>query len=80
MELIYKEEAYTLVGACFEVYNELGCGFLEAVYQECLEIELSLRGIPFRPQADLGLVYQGRPLRQHYQPDFICYEKIIVEI
>jgi GxxExxY protein len=39
MEIIYKEEAYAIIGACFEVYNEMGCGFLEAVYQECLEIE-----------------------------------------
>ena len=80
MELIYKDEAYAIVGACFEVYNELGCGFLEAVYQEALEIELALRGIPFRPQAELGLVYKGRALKQIYQPDFICYEKIILEI
>src|SRR5579875_2083572 len=80
MELIYKDEAYAIVGACFEVYNELGCGFLEAVYQECLEMELTLRGIPFLPQAELGLVYKGRSLKQVYQPDFICYEKIILEI
>jgi GxxExxY protein len=80
MELIYKDEAYAIVGACFEVYNELGCGFLEAVYQECLGIELMLREIPFRPQAELGLVYKGRALKQVYQPDFICYEKIILEI
>jgi GxxExxY protein len=80
MELIYKDEAYAVIGACFEVYNELGCGFLEAVYQECLEMELTLRGIPFRPQAELGLTYKGRPLKQRYQPDFICYEKMILEI
>jgi GxxExxY protein len=80
MELIYKDEAYAVIGACFEVYNELGCGFLEAVYQECLEMELTLRGIPFRPQAALGLTYKGRPLKQRYQPDFICYEKMILEI
>jgi GxxExxY protein len=80
MELIYKDEAYAIVGACFEVYNELGCGFLEAVYQECLEMELTLRGVPFRPQAELGLVYKGRSLKQVYQPDFICYEKILLEI
>jgi GxxExxY protein len=80
MELLFKEEAYAIVGACFDVYNELGCGFLEAVYQECLDMELSLRGIPYRAQAELGLTYKGRPLKQHYQPDFICFEKIILEI
>ncbi len=80
MELIYKDEAFAIIGACFEVYNELGCGFLEAVYQECLEIELGMRGISFVPQAGLQLTYKGRPLKQQYQPDFICYEKIIVEL
>jgi len=80
MELIYKDEAYAIVGACFEVYNELGCGFLEAVYQECLEMELTLRGIPFRAQVELGLAYKGRALKQIYQPDFVCYEKVILEI
>jgi GxxExxY protein len=80
MDLIYKEEAFAIVGACFEVYKEKGCGFLEAVYQECLELELEMRGIPFKPQAELRLAYKGRPLKQFYQPDFICYDKIIVEI
>jgi GxxExxY protein len=80
MDLLYKEEAFAIIGACFEVYNEKGCGFLEAVYQECLEIEFELRGLPFRSKADLRLAYKGRQLKQFYQPDFICYEKIIVEI
>lgn len=79
-EIIYKEEAYAIVGACFEVYNEKGCGFLEPVYQECLEIELGLRGLPFVPQAELELSYKGRKLKKKYQPDFSCYGKIIVEI
>ena len=55
-------------------------GFLEAVYQECLEIELELRGIPFDPHADLHLTYKGRRLEQTYTPDFHCFGKIIVEI
>ncbi len=80
MELIYKDEAFAIVGACFDVFNEMGCGFLEAVYQECLEIELGLREIPFQPQADLRLSYKGRQLKKTYAPDFICYGKIIVEI
>jgi GxxExxY protein len=68
------------MGACFEVYREMGCGFLEAVYQECLELELADQSIPFRPQAELDLLYKGRRLKQQYVPDFIPYEKIILEI
>ena len=80
MEIIYKEESYAIIGACFEVYNEMGCGFVEPVYQECLEMELDLRVIPFRPQAELELSYKGRRLEQKYKPDFICFGKIILEI
>jgi GxxExxY protein len=79
-EIVFKEEAYAIIGACFEVYNDKGCGFLEAVYQECLEIELGLRQIAFLPQAELLLSYKGRPLRQRYIPDFLCFGKIVVEI
>ena len=79
-EIIYKDEAYAIIGACFEVYNEMGCGFLEAVYQECLELEFGFRGIAFRPQAELQLAYKGEPLKSRYYPDFICYDKIIIEI
>ncbi len=80
MDLLFKDESYAIIGACFEVYNDKGCGFLEAVYQECLELELGFRAIPFRPQAELELTYKGRPLRSRYYPDFLCFEKIIVEI
>ena len=80
MEIVYKDESYQIVGACFEVYNEKGCGFLEAVYQECLEIELGLQGIPYQAQQELALDYKRRPLRQVYKPDFICFDKIIVEL
>ena len=79
-EIIYKDESYRIMGACFEVYNEKGCGFTEPVYQECLEIELGMQAIPFEPQAHLPLAYKGHPLRQRFQPDFICFGKIIVEI
>ena len=74
-DLIYKDESFKIVGACFEVYNELGCGFLEPVYQECLEIELATQGIPFRAQDTLKLNYKGRLLKQVYEPDFICWER-----
>ena len=69
-----------ILGACFEVYNEKGCGFLEAVYQECMEIELGLQNIPFVAKKPLCLAYKNRPLRQTYEPDLICFEKIVVEL
>ena len=80
MELLFSEESYAILGACFEVYKEKGCGFLEAVYQECLELEFGFRGVPFVPQSELKLSYKGHPLKQRYTPDFICFDKIIVEI
>ncbi len=79
-KIIFKEESYAIQGAIFEVYREMGCGFLEAVYQECLEKELRLRGIPFVAQLELELFYKGDILKQKYRPDIICYEKIIVEL
>ncbi|MGH7137940.1 MAG: GxxExxY protein, partial [Pirellulales bacterium] len=80
MEIVFKDEAYEIMGACFAVYNEMGCGFAEPVYQECLTIELGLRGIPFVAQHELELRYKGRLLQQKYKPDFICFGKIILEI
>jgi GxxExxY protein len=80
MELIYKDERYGIIGACFEVYKDKGNGFLEAVYQECLEIEFGLKRIPYQVQVPLQLTYKGQSLNQVYKPDFICYSKIIVEI
>lgn len=78
--LIYEEESYSIKGACMEVYKTMGNGFLELVYQECLEIEFQKRGIPFVPQKPLTLTYQGQILKRTYQPDFVCFDKIIVEI
>ena len=80
MALVYKEESYRIIGACFEVYKEMGCGFLEAVYQECLGMEFAVQDIPFRSQCELGLSYKGQPLKQKYVPDFMCFDKIVVEI
>lgn len=79
-ELLYKEESYRIRGAVFEVYREMGCGFLEAVYQECLEKELRSQKIPFVSQLQLRLRYKGEELEQTYKPDFVCFEKIIVEL
>ena len=79
-KIIYKEECYSIQGAVFEVYREMGCGFLEAVYQECLEKELSKRNIPFISQKELKLFYKGEELIQKYKPDLICFDKIILEL
>ncbi|MEN9662813.1 MAG: hypothetical protein RL324_1762 [Verrucomicrobiota bacterium] len=79
-ELIYADECYRIVGACFEVYKDKGCGFLEGVFQECMELELELQGIPFVAQAPLALSYKGRPLKQKYVADLVCFDKIILEI
>ncbi len=79
-DILYKEECYGIQGAVFEVYKEMGCGFLEAVYQECLEREFRNRGIPFARKIELCLHYKGEPLEQRYEPDLICYGKIIIEL
>jgi len=79
-ELLYKDETYKIRGALFEVYKENGCGFLESVYQESLEIELGLQNIPFLPQPRLRLEYKGHELKSEFVPDLICFEKIIVEL
>ena len=79
-ELIYKDEAYRIIGACFEVYKEKGCGVLEAVYQECLELELGFQSVPFRARTPIALAYKGRPLKQRYVADLICFELILVEL
>lgn len=75
-----EQEGYDLMGAAFEVYNVEGHGFLEDVYQECMEVELSFRNIPFDAQKELLLYYKGKPLRQKYIPDFFVSSEIIVEI
>ena len=79
-KLILEKETYEILGACFDVYREKGCGFLEAVYQECLEIEFDLRGVPAKPLVTLPLSYKGRPLKKRYEADFVCYGKVLVEL
>jgi len=78
--IVFKEESYRIVGSCLEVYKQQGSGFLEAVYQACLAIEFRTREIPFIEQPRLALTYKGQRLDQFYQPDFLCFERIIVEI
>ena len=79
-KIVYKDESYKIIGACFNVYNTLGSGFLEQVYQECLEIELEKLGIPFVAQKEIEIKYGDIILKPKYKPDLICYGKIIVEL
>ena len=79
-ELIYKDEVYQIIGAAMEVYNQLGNGFLEAVYQDALVLELRLRKIAFQEQTLLELTYKGQTLRHTYVPDLIMFDKIVVEL
>ncbi len=79
-DILYKDEVYAIIGAAFEVYNTLGSGFLEAVYQEALAIELRLRQIPFQEQVPVAIEYKEETLRTKYYADFLCYSEIMVEI
>jgi len=79
-DILFKEESYRIMGACFEVHNVMGNGFLEPVYQECLQIEFGLQAIPFYQKRELDLRYKSQRLEQKYIPDFVCFDQIIVEI
>ena len=76
----FKDETYQVLGACFEVYNEMGCGFLKSVYQECLEKEITSCGIPFEAQQPIELVFKGQELQRTFSPDLLCFGKVIVEL
>jgi len=78
--LLYRDESYAIRGAVYEVYREMGSGFLESVYQECLQKEFLHRSIPFQSQVELILAYKGENLCQTYRADFICYDKILIEL
>jgi GxxExxY protein len=79
-EILFREKSYKIMGAMFEVYKELGCGFLEPVYQECIELELGDQKVPFVAQVQLKLKYKHHPLRSKYIPDAICCDKIVLEL
>ncbi len=79
-KLMYQDESFAVLGAAIEVHKVLGSGFLEAVYQEALEIELADRKVPFEPRKGLAVCYKGKPLRKAYEADLVCFEKIIVEL
>ena len=78
--LLYREEVFEIIGAAIDVHKELGNGFLEPVYQESLQIELTHRNIQFEAQKRLQLFYKEIALKKEYIPDFICFDKIVVEI
>ena len=77
---IYKEEGYKLMGAAFEVHNVQGYGMAEEIYQECLEIELEIRGIPFKAKQELRCFYKGRELKKRYFPDLFVFDALVVEL
>ena len=79
-EIIYEKESYTIIRACISVHKELGCGFLEAVYQEALAIEFRNYGIPFNQEMSLDIYFRNIKLNKKYIADFICYDKIILEL
>jgi len=79
-ELLLKEEVFRIVGAAMTVSQSLGSGFLEAVYQEAMEIELIECRIPFEPQKRIRIHYKDRLLKKEYIADFLCFNSIIVEI
>ena len=80
MDLMFENETFAIRGAIYEVYKTLGAGFLEGVYQEALELELSERRIPYKAQSEITIAYKGSQLRQTYRADIVCYDKVIVEL
>ena len=79
-DYLYESETYKIIGAMMEVHKTLGCGFLEAVYQEALAIEFNLRNIPYVREKKLILFYKNVKLEKFYVPDFLCYENIVVDL
>jgi GxxExxY protein len=79
-DILFQEESYRINSCIFEVNKKLGSGFLEAVYQEALEIELTKAGIPFERKKQIKILYDGKPLKHEYEADLVCYGKIIVEL
>ena len=80
IELLFKEEVFEIIGAAIEVHQEIGHDFLEAVYQEAIQIEMGRRQIPFEPRKSLRIRYKEQILQKGYIADLICYKKIIIEL
>jgi GxxExxY protein len=79
-DLLFEDESYKIRGAIFQVYTEMGCGYLEAVYHECLKREFELSGIPYVSKYKVDLMYKGELINKVYYPDYVCYNKIIIEL
>ena len=79
-EYLYKKESYAIIGAAMEVYNELGAGFLEAIYHDAMKIELSEQNIPFESEKPLTVCYRGQILAHEYFADLICYDRILAKL
>lgn len=79
-ELLYPQKSYAIVGAAMEVHKVIGMGFTEPVYQDALEIEFRLRGIPYEREKVLGVEYKGHTLDESFRVDFVCYNSIVVEL
>jgi GxxExxY protein len=79
-EFLLKDEGYAIRGACFNVYRDKGCGFSELVYHDCLLIEFAYQDIPFVYEPILELTCRGQPLRHTFEPDFLCFGEVVVEI
>lgn len=77
---LYRNESYRIIGCCMEVHKQLGCGFKEAVYQEALEMEFIENALLFEREKKLRIRYKENWLKKKYYPDFICFDKIIVEL
>lgn len=77
---MFERETYEIIGAAISVHNYLGCGFTEKVYQDAFEVELKLRNIPFQREQPYKVVYNGITLKSEFIPDFVCYNKIVVEL
>jgi len=79
-EIIFKEESYLIIGSCMRVHTQLGAGFLESVYQEALEKQFIKDGIPYVREKLLLIQFDGKPLKKRFRADFVCFDKIIVEL
>ena len=79
-QVLFPDESYAMLGACFAVYRDKGCGFLEPVYHDCLVIEFAHLRIPFQHEPSFELTYRGHVLNHTYEPDFVCFDKIVVEV
>ena len=77
---MFEQEGYQLMGAAFEVYNQLGYGMAEEIYQQSLKIELTLRGIPFCSKRKLLAFYKGHELEKQYEPDLFVMNALVVEL